>query len=235
MPYKVPFIFMIVDPDTSTTGTDSSTGTLHTLVDNLSSASYYAVNQSRLFTSTFSQLAPYIGPKQNDGEPSHNYTLFLFARPNGFSVPSEYNSWISATDLAGRTGFPLGHFTARLGLGQPIAAMYFRLKLQAATTQAPKVSSTRAPSPKASVVVPVSVAMDVPWTATTSAATSASTSATEAYNAPKTPGSTAVAWTNSTGNSTISRSLASGKNTMDLLGKAGLACFVVAAIFVFAA
>lgn len=214
MPYKPPFVFLIVDPDTSTgaSSANQSTVTLHTLVDNLSSSSYYAVNQSRLFTSTFSHLAPYIGPAQSTDEPSHNYTLFLFARPSGFNVPSQYQSFLTASSLVGRAGFPLGQFTTQLGLGQPIAAMYFRLKL----AQAAKVSTSGAAAPNASPTAKVT------------------RSATEAYSMPK---QTMTGWSNATGdNSTIRYSEAAGRRfRADLVEKTGLVCFIVAAIFAFAA
>ena len=117
---------------------------LHTIDGNLSapSTSPSATRPVQLSAAP-EPLAPYIGPQPPKGKASHNYTIMIFEQPKNFSVPADFSSFIplNLSDVYTRTNFPVVDFAKAVGLGQPLAATYFRLDLANGTAAGGNSSS----------------------------------------------------------------------------------------------
>ncbi|KAJ5247765.1 hypothetical protein N7468_002748 [Penicillium chermesinum] len=132
-----PYILLMVDP--SYNATVPTNTVLHTIVGNLTAGQAYNASWSDnkptlALKGPQPVVAPYVGPEPPAHQPSHNYTIMLFSQPPNFQVPSKYDQWMTLdmSDPFTRTNFPVVNFARDTGLGQPVAATYFRLTLTSA-------------------------------------------------------------------------------------------------------
>ncbi|KAL4733254.1 phosphatidylethanolamine-binding protein [Aspergillus similis] len=85
--------------------------------------------------------ASYISPSPIEG-PAHEYVVMLYLQPADFSLPECLQS--SALPETGRAGFNLDEFVQAAGLGDPVAANWFKMQnpTPATTTYAVTQTST---------------------------------------------------------------------------------------------
>lgn len=130
----------MVDP--SFNATVPTNTVLHTIAGNLTTGQIYNNATWNNNASTVSLTmptpvaAPYVGPEPQPNTPTHNYTIMIFRQPSNFAIPSKYAQWmpLNESNPYTRTNFPVVQFTKDTGLGQPMAATYFRLDLSNANS-----------------------------------------------------------------------------------------------------
>lgn len=91
--------------------------------------------------SATSASAPYIFPQPIPG-PAHKYITLLYQQPPNYRFPACLGSVVQSTK--GRFGFDLEDFVRDAGLGEPVAANWFRM-------QNPTPASTEYPVTRTSV------------------------------------------------------------------------------------
>jgi hypothetical protein len=110
-------ILLMVDSDVPRNGTRVEL--LHWLVSNVTQSS----NGSTLVIPTPGE-AEYRAPNPPVGDSPHAYTFILFAQPDDFSVPTEFNDVLQS-----RVFFNTSNFVAAAGLQQPgLAANYLQVQ-----------------------------------------------------------------------------------------------------------
>ncbi|KAF2807391.1 PEBP-like protein [Mytilinidion resinicola] len=76
-------------------------------------------------------VAPYVAPAPPPGSPEHRYVLFAFSQPPSsapFVMPEGYEGYGKGEGLASnRTIFDLAGFAQAAGLGEPVAADWFKV------------------------------------------------------------------------------------------------------------
>ncbi|EXJ58363.1 hypothetical protein A1O7_05788 [Cladophialophora yegresii CBS 114405] len=124
---------------------------LHWYQPNLAGASEVLFDfdsDSKNFTSA-TPLA-YIPPTPPGGDIAHRYTLIMFRQPEGFNIPSGFESFFEEkSDLSNRLDFDIAAFVSASGLGEPVGANWFQVQNKTAsgstsssTTQSASATST---------------------------------------------------------------------------------------------
>ncbi|KAJ5899969.1 hypothetical protein N7495_004713 [Penicillium taxi] len=147
---SAPYIFVMVDPSYNSTVPTNTV--LHTIAGNITKGDISGNDLTLDYGAT--SIAPYTGPEHKAGQSNHNYTLLLFSQPDNFNIPSKYDSYLplNLSNVYTRVNFPVVDFVSDTGLGQPIAAIYFRLDLssESSTTTAATTLTTATSTSSAS-------------------------------------------------------------------------------------
>lgn len=93
-------------------------------------------NNTLLVPATNSSGASYLQPSPPVGDIPHRYVFLVFARPDNFTVPSQFAAINPPSSTQARIGFNISEFVAAAGLGQPLAANYIRVQNTTATSTA---------------------------------------------------------------------------------------------------
>lgn len=124
----------MVDPDATTPDNPDHRFILHWLAPNVTQGapgSATAPGQTGLaqLTNATENFTPYRSPGPALNSSAHRYILYAFRQPEGFAVPSEFDTFAGG---ANRMGFNLTGFVEAAGLGNPAAAEYMYVSRQAA-------------------------------------------------------------------------------------------------------
>ncbi|OAP55129.1 hypothetical protein AYL99_10829 [Fonsecaea erecta] len=165
------YILFMVDEDVNT-GNGPRVQLLHFFQPNLVGINHALSVQPHAQNSTTAVGADYVTPSPPAGDGPHRYTLLLYPQPEGFTVPQAYLSFSPPADVNARYPFNMSGFAEAAGLGQPIAANWFRVVNDTTSTTSSTSSAT-------STVTGTSVATSAGTStvSSTSAASSASASA----------------------------------------------------------
>lgn len=135
------YVFLYVDP--SIYGTNGSQVGLHAIVANatLLTSPWDLPFEGKIANLTYEAkdvLAPYLAPTPIEGFSVHHYTQLLFAQPDDWTFPAEYDDILSRnpSNLSNRLALDLAKFVNVAGLGQPVAATYFNMNKAPNTTTA---------------------------------------------------------------------------------------------------
>lgn len=144
------YVAMMLDPDASkdlkapnpdTAPPVPGSTILHWLWGNLTLNAHNhrleVVDPDNVYNDPNDALAAYIGPGPAPGitKPVHDYTLMLFAQPDGFNLPKvktaaggNYTKFLPITPggSMNRAKFPYAKFIKDFDLGAPVAANWFR-------------------------------------------------------------------------------------------------------------
>ncbi|PVH96670.1 PEBP-like protein [Periconia macrospinosa] len=127
-------VVLIVDTDVPRNNTRLQL--LHYLASNVTLS---RDNKTLVLPPVASTEASYRQPSPPAGDIAHAYTVLLFTQPSNFSIPSAFRQV-----LIDRAPFNVSAFALATGLGNPLAANYFRVQntTGTATTTFPPPAST---------------------------------------------------------------------------------------------
>lgn len=169
------YMLFMIDQDVNT-GSGPRVELLHLFQPNLVGGGSQALSvQISAKNATTAVGAEYVTPSPPGGDGPHRYTLLLYPQPANFAVPQAFASFSPPADLNARYPFNMTGFAEAAGLGQPIAANWFRVVND--TTDATSSSSSSLASGSATA-------------SATSAATSSASSAASAAGLVEVGGST---------------------------------------------
>ncbi|EHY54130.1 hypothetical protein ABEF92_008286 [Exophiala dermatitidis] len=139
------FMLFMVDQDVATDNSNGRQQLLHFFQPNLSGGSevLFADQDADNFTSV--PAASYIPPSPPAGDGPHRYTLLLYSQPQDFQVPNSFQDFF-ATKNSVRVGWDMAGFAEAAGLGEPVAANWFRVQNGDSTGTTGAVSSSSAAS-----------------------------------------------------------------------------------------
>jgi len=120
------YILFMVDQDVNL-GNGTTVEFLHLFQPNLVGISEELSVQPNAQNATTAIGAEYITPTPPGGDGPHRYDLLLYPQPEGFAVPEAFASFSPPADVNARFPFNMSGFAVAAGLGQPIAANWFRV------------------------------------------------------------------------------------------------------------
>ncbi|OAG37749.1 hypothetical protein AYO21_07992 [Fonsecaea monophora] len=173
------YILFVVDEDVNT-GNGPRVQLLHYFQPNLVGINHELSIQPGARNATTAVGAEYLTPSPPGGDGPHRYTLLLYPQPEGFTVPQAYISFSPPADTNARYPFNMSGFAAAAGLGQPIAANWFRVVNDTSSTSTVSSSTSSVTESAATTSVETGTAASTPTS--TGASTSASASASTAAN-----------------------------------------------------
>ncbi|KIW26473.1 uncharacterized protein PV07_09566 [Cladophialophora immunda] len=166
------YILFMVDEDVNT-GNGPRVQLLHYFQPNLVGINHELSVQPQARNATTAVGAEYLTPSPPAGDGPHRYTLLLYPQPEGFTVPQAYISFSPPADTNARYPFNMSGFAEAAGLGQPVAANWFRVVND--TTSSTSTASSSA-GPATATAATTSVETSAATSASASSGASASTS-----------------------------------------------------------
>lgn len=135
------YILFMVDEDVNT-GNGPRVQLLHYFQPNLVGINHELSIVPTAQNATTAVGAAYFTPSPPGGDGPHRYTLLLYPQPEGFTVPQAYASFSPPADANARYPFNMSGFAADAGLGQPVAANWFRVVNDTTTNTASGTASS---------------------------------------------------------------------------------------------
>ncbi len=168
----------MIDEDVDT-GNGPRVQLLHYFQPNLVGINHELSVQPSARNATTAVGAEYIPPTPPGGDIAHRYSVLLYPQPEGFTVPEAFASFSPPADVNARYPFNMSGFAGAAGLGQPVAANWFRVINETSTeTGSSTVSGTASITSTASGSAVTASAVTTTSAATGTPASSASSSAT---------------------------------------------------------
>lgn len=143
------FVRDLISSNSPTPEMPTSAQILHWLQADLSVGPGNGLFEHTLINSS-QPIAPFAQPMPPAGSAPHRYIQLLWRQPSNFSVPESFSGYGSEN----RTKFDVAAFAEAAGLQGPIAANYFLTERSNSSAVGPTPSSTGAPTPSASNLIP---------------------------------------------------------------------------------
>ncbi|EXJ59310.1 uncharacterized protein A1O5_12191 [Cladophialophora psammophila CBS 110553] len=128
------YMLFMVDEDVNT-GNGPRVQLLHYFQPNLVGINHELSVEPNARNATTAVGAEYLTPSPPAGDGPHRYTLLLYPQPEDFTVPQAYISFSPPADVNARYPFNMSGFAEAAGLGQPIAANWFRVVNDTTSTE----------------------------------------------------------------------------------------------------
>ncbi|EXJ92275.1 hypothetical protein A1O3_00825 [Capronia epimyces CBS 606.96] len=121
------FLLFMIDQDASN-GSGQRVQLLHFFQPNLSGGSEVLFADKDAANATEAASVSYLPPTPPTGDGAHRYTLLLYPQPKGFEIPTKFSSFFPPQSTSNRIGFDIAGFANAAGLGDPVAANWFKVQ-----------------------------------------------------------------------------------------------------------